>query len=137
MKNFRRQGFSLIELIIVISVIAIISAIIIPSISGTSDAAKLQNAISAAGSLNMAQVQWRIAPKDASGNSLSLSDWPSDPATCYSYLKQYLEYSDADWTTFTKRYSGFYFVFQPVKGSNMQKVILYKGADATGTPISY
>ncbi len=52
MNKRRGHGFSLVELVIVIAIIAVISGIIIPSISGTNEAAKDQRAIAAAEALH-------------------------------------------------------------------------------------
>lgn len=134
MNNPRSRGFSLVELIVVIAVIAVIAAVIIPNVSGTNEAAKEQNAISAAGTLNMAQVQWRLAPKKADGTDCTIADWPGsgNDEGCYNCLLNYMEYSET-WAAFQKRHTGFTFTFQSMSNGKMQKVILKKG----DTVISY
>ena len=118
MKISSRNGFSLVELIIVIAVIAIIATIIMPSISGTNQEAKLQNAIAAAGTLNMAQVQYRLVNGASTWNSLADADR-------YTAITPYMEYSDSNWASFKNRYNGFSFAFQALDGNgHMQKVIL-------------
>ncbi len=52
MAKHPQSAFSLVELVIVIAIIAVIAGIIIPSISGTNEAAKDQRAIAAAEALH-------------------------------------------------------------------------------------
>ena len=119
MKKSRNPAFSLVELIIVIAVIAIISSIIIPSISGTNDEAKRQNAISAAGALNLAMSQYRMK------NGASSWDSISGDSSRYAAIKDYLEFSDDDWATFENRYSPYTFEFQGLSNAEtLQKVIV-------------
>jgi prepilin-type N-terminal cleavage/methylation domain-containing protein len=131
MKICRKSGFSLVELIIVIAVIAIISAIIIPSISGTTEAAKEQNAKAAAGTLNMAQVQYRLVNGASTWNDLADADR-------YTAIKSYMEYSDNNWSDFKNRYNGFSFTFQTLDSSgHMQKVNLNYNNSSNTSQINY
>jgi prepilin-type N-terminal cleavage/methylation domain-containing protein len=125
----RKSAFSLVELIIVISVIAIIATIIMPSISGTNEEAKRQNAISAAGALNLAQAQWRM--KVGSGWDSYVT---SGDSACYEQIKGYLEFSDANWSAFSSRYTPYNFAFQKLSSDAMQKVKLM---DKNGTQVNY
>jgi prepilin-type N-terminal cleavage/methylation domain-containing protein len=120
MKNPRKSAFSLIELIIVISVIAVIAAVIIPSISGTNEEAKKQNAISAAGALNLAMSQYRMKNGVGDWNTLVTSG----DENCYNALKEYLEFSDDTWAKFETRYAPYTFEFQALNATTgtMQKV---------------
>ncbi len=130
MKKHQYSAFSLIELVIVISIIAVISAVIIPSISGTREAARLQNAISAAGTLNLAQAQWRLEK--------SPTDWGTGKTDSqrFGLVKDYMEFVGSDdWTAFTARYSPYTFKFQDMTASGkMQKVQIFKSGDTTPIP---
>lgn len=129
MKQYMKRGFSLIELIVVVAIMAIISAVIIPSISGTRDAALEQRAIAAAEALNMAQSRYRL--------EVGLTAWDAiaGDADRYKVLKPYLEYADDDLTKFkANRLGGVYSVsFSDSKDGVMQRVTLKKGA----TEITY
>ena len=125
----RKTGFSLVELIIVIAVIAVIAGIIIPNISGTNEAAKTQRAIAAAEALNAAQVTYRIRNGTSSWNA------DSDD-TCYVALYPYLTYAQDSLTNFQKAIDSgqkYTFDFQPFSGGYPQKVIL----KSNGTAINY
>jgi prepilin-type N-terminal cleavage/methylation domain-containing protein len=123
------KAFSLIELIVVIAVMAAIAAVIIPSISGTREAAEQQTAISAAGTLNMAQVQWRLVTTNVtSWKTMSNSDR-------YTAIAKYMEYADADWDTFQKHYPNYTLSFLTLDGSNrMQKVTITRNSDSKNVP---
>ncbi len=129
MKHPKQNAFSLIELIVVIAVIAVISAVIIPSISGTREAARLQNAISAAGTLNLAQAQWRLekSPTDWSGKSDSQR---------FALVKDYMEFVGGDdWAAFTGRYTPYTFKFQDMTAAGkMQKVQIFKSGETDSIP---
>jgi len=128
----RKSAFSLIELIIVITVIAVIAAIIIPSISGTSDEAKRQNAISAAGALNLAMAQYRMKNGSSGWDTLVTAGG----SACYANIQAYLEFSDANWTAFQARYSPYTFTFQALNSTTltMQKVIV---KDKNSSQVNY
>jgi len=131
MNKPRPNAFSLIELIIVIAVIAVIAATIIPSISGTNDEAKRQNAISAAGALNLAMAQYRMINGSSGWNSLVTSG----DSACYNAVKNYLEFSDSTWATFQNRYTPYTFTFQSLSSTGtMQKVIV---KDKNSSSVSY
>ena len=120
-----KKGFSLIELIVVIAVMAVIAAVIVPSIGGTKEAAEEQAAKAAAGTLNLAQAQWRL------GNDVSTWDSKTDAAR-YTAIAAYMEYSDADWATFQARYPKYTLQFQkldPTTGK-MRKVTLTRKSDS-------
>lgn len=123
------KAFSLIELIVVIAVMAAIAAVIIPSISGTREAAEEQAAKAAAGTLNMAQVQYRLE-KGTSVWSSTTTD-----AGRYGLIQPYMEYNE-DWTAFQARYPKYTFAFLGLDTNNkMQKVTLTKKSD--NTTVSY
>jgi prepilin-type N-terminal cleavage/methylation domain-containing protein len=71
MKNKSQSAFSLIELIVVIAVIAAISVVIVPSISGTNDAAKESAAKATAHAINNAQIQWRLTHSATTWNGFT------------------------------------------------------------------
>ncbi len=119
-KRHSKRGFSLVELIIVVAVMAAISAIIIPSISGTTQAAREQSAIAAAESLNMAQMQLRMRVGTAGWNA-------ADDGACYALVDDYLEYAET-WANFQARHAGYTFDFQPLSNGHMQRVVLKRGA---------
>ena len=127
------KGFSLIELIVVVAVMAVLAAVIVPSVSGTKEAAEVQAAKAAAGTLNLAQSQWRLVTNNVtSWNSMVDTDR-------YTEIAHYMEYADADWAAFQKRYNenggGYTLTFQPLDASGkMQKVVL---KDKSGAPVSY
>jgi prepilin-type N-terminal cleavage/methylation domain-containing protein len=129
MKNLRKYGFSLVELVIVIAVIAVISAIIIPTVSGTNEAAKDQKAIAAAEALNMAQVQYRLQ------NGAAWTVTSNDDR--YAALKAYMTYAQDTLTLFEANIAikpVYTFEFQDfTTGGQAQKVILKKN----GTKYDY
>ncbi|MFA5257037.1 MAG: type II secretion system protein [Opitutales bacterium] len=127
MKLRRNRAFSLIELIVVIAVMAIIAATIIPSISGTRDAATEQRAIAAAEALNLAQTRYRL--ENGTGH---WDDNGGIDAARYALVQPYLEYGEA-YAAFTTRYAPYTFTFQPLVSGHMQKVALAK----SGTPVPY
>ena len=130
MKNFRRHGFSLIELIIVIAVIAVIAGIMIPSISGTQDAAKAQKAIAAAEALNMAQVQYRLQAGASWGAAAT-------DAARYVLLAPYMTYAAATLAAYEANIDSgmtYTFTFQAFTANGQaQKVILLQ----SGTAVTY
>jgi len=119
-KRHTKRGFSLVELIIVVAVMAAISAIIIPSISGTTEAAREQSAIAAAESLNMAQMQMRMRVGPEGWNA-------ANDSACDAAVAPYLEYAET-WANFQARHAGYTFDFQPLDNGHMQRVILKRGA---------
>ncbi len=125
MKTCRKSAFSLIELIVVVAVMAVLAAAIIPSISGTREAASDQRAIAAAEALNLAQTRYRMEKGVSAWNAAS------GHSAKYLLLVPYLEYGDATLTAFqTNRLgSGYTIEFQNSNASGvMQKVVLKKGA---------
>jgi prepilin-type N-terminal cleavage/methylation domain-containing protein len=130
MKLQNKSAFSLVELVIVISIIAVIAGIIIPSISGTNEAAKDQRAIAAAEALNAAQVTYRV--RSGSANWSGSSD-----AARYLLVQPYLTYGEASLDAYetaidsTKKYT---FSFQDFTAEGYpQKVVLKK----SGTTVNY
>jgi prepilin-type N-terminal cleavage/methylation domain-containing protein len=118
-----KKAFSLIELVIVIAIIAVIAGIILPSISGTNEAAKDQRAIAAAEALNAAQVTYRV--RSGSANWSGSSD-----AARYLLVQPYLTYGEASLSAYqnaidsTGKYT---FTFQSFTTEGYpQKVILKK-----------
>lgn len=127
MKKFPK-AFSLIELVVVIAVMAVIAAVIVPSISGSKEAAEEQSALSAAGTLNLAQVQYRLEHGTATWHATATD------AGRYALIQSYLEYNES-WTAFQARYPKYTFTFQDIDGNGkMQKVIL---KTASGKVITY
>jgi prepilin-type N-terminal cleavage/methylation domain-containing protein len=129
-----KKGFSLIELIVVVAIMAVLAAVIVPSVSGTREAAEEQAAKAAAGTLNLAQSQWRLVTNN-------VASWPgaTNQSGCYDQIKQFMEYADTDWATFQKRYNenggGYTLSFQSLDGNGkMQKVIL---TDKSGNTVAY
>jgi len=123
-----KAAFSLIELIVVIAVMAVIAAVIIPSVSGTREAAEEQSAISAAGTLNLAQVQYRLENGTAGWSG-------KDDATRYGLIQAYMEYNES-WTAFQARYPKYSFAFQNLDANGkMVKVVLTKKTG--GATVSY
>jgi len=126
MKFSRYRGFSLIELIVVIAVMAAIAAAIIPSISGSREAASEQRAIAAAESLNLAQTRYRLENGTTRWNAAT-----SDAR--YALIQGYLEYGEA-LAAFKARYAPYTFTLQPLTASGqMQRVLIFND----GTPVPY
>jgi len=128
MKTLVKRGFSLIELIIVIAVIAVVAGTIIPAISGTTSAAKQQRAISGAEALNLAQTRYRLEKGVAAWDSLA------DSAARYTALMPYMEYAEASLTAFEAKNSGYHYAFQASSNDHMQKVVL---TDPDGNVVPY
>ena len=115
----------LIELIVVVAVMAIITATIIPSISGSREAATEQRAIAVAEALNLAQTRYRLEN--------GTSAWAGDNATKYGLIQGYLEYGEG-YAAFVAKYAPYTFTFQDLDGNgHMQKVTI---ANASG-PVNY
>lgn len=119
----RKTGFSLIELIVVIAVMAAIAAVIVPAIGGTREAAEEQAAIAAAGTLNLAQVQYRLEHGTATWTATGTNEGR------YNLIQPYMEYNES-WAAFSARYPNYTFAFQGLDNQGkMQKVALTRTAD--------
>ena len=61
MKNSKRRGFTIVELVVVIAIIAILSAILIPTFAGITEKANLSADKQAVREMNEALAQWEAA----------------------------------------------------------------------------
>ena len=119
--DYRKKGFSLIELLVTIAVIAAITTIIVPSISGTTNAAKYQKAVATAEAINMAQVSYRL--------SHGLSGWDAlTQEARYTAVSEYLQYPEASLAALNTKL-GHTIQFQDLAGDKFQKVTINGNPD--------
>jgi prepilin-type N-terminal cleavage/methylation domain-containing protein len=80
----KNKGFTLIELMIVVAIIAIIAAIAIPNLLASRKAANQTNAIGALKAIHSAEVTWRPANMSGTGKA---DYWTRDVSHLYRMLK--------------------------------------------------
>jgi prepilin-type N-terminal cleavage/methylation domain-containing protein len=115
-----KRGFSLIELIVVIAVLAIISAIIIPSTTGVTDSAERQKVIAAAENLNLAMSRYKMN----TGNRT----WPAsagDNTQRYAAIKPYLDFAPATLDAYAAKAGADSFSFNEL---NVKVSVSYNGS---------
>ncbi len=85
MKKQMQKGFSLVELMVVIAIIAILAAVAIPMYSNYTTRARLGTALAAAGTLKTEIAQENTANADGAVAGVTVRDMPVSAANGYSY----------------------------------------------------
>lgn len=74
MKNMKKRGFTIVELVIVIAVIAILAAVLIPTFSNVIGTANLSSDKQAVREMNMALAEWEASNGYPDRNTLKIED---------------------------------------------------------------
>jgi type IV pilus assembly protein PilE len=93
MDRNRFQGFSLLELLIALAIVAILATITVPSFSGLLDRSRRSDAMSALLLVQLAQERWR-SRNISYAQSLEALGWAS-PASSEGYYQLRVSYADA------------------------------------------
>ena len=122
-RSIRREGFTLVELLIVIVVIGILSAMMMLSSTEAVSSAKANNIVSNLRNLKTAALSWYIDSIDSLPSS-GLGNFGADNNKYMAYVKKYLSNSNA--SDIADYQIGEY-------GSKWY--LLYKGSDASNTSV--
>jgi len=93
MFRFKAPGFTLLELLITLSIVAILASISVPSYSGFVAKSRRSDAMSALLQVQLAQQRWRAANAEYAG-ALGALHWP-DGRSPEGYYRVRIERSDA------------------------------------------